>query len=146
MATMAAQALLGGSPARAAMVDPGTQSEMRRGVAMVGPTVSEEPAVRLERQKQEPSAGFMLGAALGAWTSAAASLDYDLKNPSGDGDDTQAIGIDCYDERTAFTHLESRRSALGLTPAQVIESAGLSGKLAASAWLERQAGPPKRCR
>lgn len=125
--------------------DPGPDpAEVRRGFTAVGPRASDEPALRLERQTHEPSAGFMLGSALGAWISAAAILDYDLKTPSGDGGDEEAIGQDCYDERVAFTHLEARRTALALTPPEVIAAAGAAAAL--PAWTLRQAGPPARCR
>ncbi len=115
-------------------------------MALVGSTTSEEPAVRRERQTREPTAGFMLGAALGAWTSAAAQLDYDLKTPSGDGDDSGAIAIDCFDEKTAFSHLESRRQSLGLTPTQVVGDAGIAGGEIVTAWRLRQSGVAARCR
>ncbi len=120
------------------------QAEIRRAVAVVGATTSEEPAVRQERRAREPSASYMLGAALGAWIAAAAQLDYDLKTPSGDGDDSEAIGIDCFDERTAFDHLQSRSQALGLSPKEVVDTAGLGAPVLA-AWRVRLAGPAQRC-
>ena len=121
-------------------------AEVRRGFSAVGPAASDEPAHRLERQRREPSAGYGLGAALGAWISAAAALDYDLKTPSGDGGDAEAIEQDCYDERTAFAHLEARRQALALTPPQVAAAAGIADPTVLPAWTHRQAGPPPRCR
>jgi hypothetical protein len=137
---IAAQMLL---QAAATGVDP---AEVRRGVALVGARTSDEPALRLERQTHEPSPSFSLGAALGAWIGAAAALDYDLKTPSGDGGDEEAIGVDCYDERTVFTHLEARRQALGLTPSQATAAAAVEPGVA-PAWASRQqAGAPVRCR
>jgi len=146
-----ALSLLGASLARAslasaAQIEPAAQLELRRGLAMVGSKTSDEPALRLERQTREPSAAFMLGSALGAWNSAAAALDYDLRTPSGDGDDTEAIAIDCYDEKVAFAHLEARRQSLGLTPRQVVDGAGLSERDVLGSWQARQSGPPPRCR
>ena len=129
-----------------AAVDPSTQSELRRGVAAAGHWASDEPAMRLERRNREPTPGFGLGAALAAWTNAAAQLDYDLKTPSGDGDDSEAIHLDCVDEAVALDHLESRRMALGLTPAEVLEAAGGFFADLLGAWRDRQSGPPKGCR
>ena len=146
---IAAQAVLQGAPvsaarAAAASVDP---AEVRRGFALVGSRTSDEPAIRLERQAHEPSASFMVGAALGAWINAAAILDYDLKTPSGDGGDEEAIGVDCYDERVAFTDLEGRRQALDLAPSQVTAAAGVSDPMVLVALTGRQrAGSPPRCR
>jgi hypothetical protein len=135
--------LIGG--AAAAGLAPADQAELRRGLAMVGPTTSEEPAVRQERKAHEPSAPFMLGVALGAWESAAATLRYDLETPSGDGDDSEAIAIDCYDEKIAFDHLETRAQAMGLTPPEVVEDAGLTAGDVLKAWRARQSGPSPRC-
>jgi hypothetical protein len=137
-----ASLMAGGATASLAPAD---QAELRRALAMVGPTTSEEPAVRQERKAHEPSLPFMLGAALGAWESAAATLRYDLETPSGDGDDSEAIAIDCYDERIAFDHLETRARALGLTPPQVVEDAGLTAGDVLPAWRARQSGPSPRC-
>jgi hypothetical protein len=124
-------------------VDP---TAVRRGLALVGPRTSDEPALRLERQTGDPSPSFRLGAALGAWISAAAALDYDLKTPSGDGGDEEAIGVDCYDERVAFTHLEASRQALGLAPPQAT-AAAVAEPGVLPAWIGRQqAGAPMRCR
>ena len=141
-----ALSLLGASLGGAAQIEPAAQSELRRGLAMVGSKTSDEPALRLERQTREPSAAFMLGSALGAWNSAAATLDYDLKTPSGDGDDTEAIAIDCYDEKVAFAHLEARRQSLGLTRQQVVDGAGLSERGVLGSWQARQSNAPPRCR
>ena len=141
-----AHSLFGVAPARAAEMPPAMQSEVRRGIAMVGPRTSDEPALRRERLMRAPSAAFMLGSALGAWNSAAATLDFDLKTPSGDGDDSAAIAADCYDETTAFDHLESRRQSLGLTPRQIVDGAGLAGSDVLGSWQARQSGAPPRCR
>jgi hypothetical protein len=133
-------------PAAAAELTPAVQSELRRGLAMVGTRTSDEPALRLERQNHDPSPAFALGAALGAWSNAWASLDYDLKNPSGDGNDSGAIATDCYDEKTTFTHLESRAQASGLTQRQVVDGAGLVASGVLAAWATRPPGGPPRCR
>jgi hypothetical protein len=139
---IAAQALLQAASTRVDLAD------VRRGFGLVGAGASDEPALRRERQAQAPSESFRLGAALGAWINAAAALDYDLKTPSGDGGDEEAIGIDCYDERKAFTHLETLRQAFGLAPTQVITAAGVIAPAGvAAAWTSRQqAGAPPRCR
>lgn len=134
-------AMLGG-PALAAELAPADQAELKRGVAAVGYGTSEEPALRRERLTREPTAGFQLGTALQAWINAAESLDYRLHYPSGDGDDTEAIAIDCFDEKTAMTRLESRRQALGLTPEQVTAGSGIAVATVAAAWKARLASPP----
>jgi len=121
-------------------------AEVRRGFLLVGARASDEPALRLERQTHEPSKSLTLGAALGAWVNAAAILDYDLKTPTGDGGDDEAIGVDCYDERVAFTHLEARREAFGLPPSQVTSAAGVVDGAILPLWMNRQrAGAPARC-
>ena len=132
--------------AGAAALEPAALAELRRGVAAAGHWASDEPAMRLERKSRDPSPGFSLGAALAAWTNAAAQLDYDLKTPSGDGDDSEAIHLDCVDEAVALDHLESRRQALGLTPAEVLQAAGGFGPDLLGAWRQRQSAPPKGCR
>ena len=120
-------------------------AEVRQGLLLVGARASDEPALRLERQTHEPSASLTLGAALGAWVNAAAILDYDLKTPTGDGGDDEAIGVDCYDERVAFTHLEARREAFGLPSSQVTAAAGVDVAIL-PLWMNRQrAGSPARC-
>ena len=146
---IAALAVLQGAPVCAARpaaagVDP---AEVRRGFVAVASRTSDEPALRLERQTREPSASFMLGAALDAWINAAAILGYDLKTPSGDGGDEEAIGVDCYDERVAFTHLEAHRVALGFAPSQVTAAAGVADPMVLAALAARErAGAPPRCR
>jgi hypothetical protein len=143
---LAAMAAAAAPSAVAAGLRAGEQADLRRAIAVVGASTSEQPALRQEKLTREPSPAYMLGAALGAWIGAAAQLDFDLKTPSGDGDDSEAIGIDCFDERTAFDHLEARSQALGLAPRDVVEAAGLGGGPVLSAWREREAGPAKRCR
>jgi hypothetical protein len=122
------------------------QPDLRRGLAAVGPRTSDEPALRLERQAGEPSPGFALGAALGAWTNAAATLDYDLKTPSGDGGDAETIELDCYDEKLMLSHLETRRQAAGLTPQQVLSGAGVTDRGLLAAWRARLVRPLTACR
>lgn len=145
-AALIASAMVGASPAAPAALAPAGQAELRRGFAAAGPKTSEEPALRAERASREPSAAFMLGAALGAWINAAEALDYDLKNPSGDGDDSAAIAADCYDETTAFAHLESRRQAMEARPAQVLEAAGVVADSISASWRARQSAQPAACR
>jgi len=142
---LAVYALLAASPAGAAPIDPTVQADLRRGLATVGDKASDEPALRLERQTHEPSPGFALGSALGAWRNAAAALDFDLKNPAGDGDDSEAIANDCFDEKTAFAHLQSRAQSLGLTPDAVVAAAGLPQASLLDAWRARLSGPARRC-
>jgi hypothetical protein len=151
---LAVLSVLGAPVARAAELSPGAQADLRRALAMVGPSASEEPALRQERQAREPSPGFMAGAALGAWINAAAQLDFDLKNPAGvgpphvsqQGDDPDAILQDCSDEKIAFAHLEERRQALGVTAQQVIAVAGARQGGALSAWRTRRSGAAAACR
>jgi hypothetical protein len=132
---------------------PAAQSDLRRAYAAASLSTSEEPAVRAERQARDPSPAFMLGAALGAWTAAAAQLAFDVRNPAGagpphasqTGHDDDAFAEDCADEKTAFSRLDSRSRALGLGPDQVIAIAGAPAAQAA-AWQARKAGPPTACR
>ncbi len=121
-------------------------ADLRRGYAAAGASTSEEPAVRAEREAREPSAAFLLGASLGAWRNASAQLHFDLETPSGDGDDSEAIAVDCYDDRIAFDHLAARTKAAGLTPAQVLEQAGIDQAAALDSWRTRADGAPQRCR
>jgi hypothetical protein len=151
---LAALSALGAPPAHAADLAPDAQADLRRAMAMVGPSSSEEPAMREERQAREPSPSFAQGAALAAWLNAAGQLDFDLKNPaaagpphvSQTGDDPDALMQDCADEKTAFAHLEARRQALGLTPDQVVAVAGAQKSGALAAWLSRRSGPVAPCR
>jgi hypothetical protein len=133
-------------PGLAAPLAPADSAEMRRGLAMVDASTSEEAALREARRAGEPSAPFMIGTALGAWVNAARQLDYDLKTPSGDGDDSGAIAIDCFDERTAFDRLEARRKALHLTPTDVLASAAIGDVTVSDIWGSRLNGPSPRCR
>jgi hypothetical protein len=129
-------------------------ADVRRAYAAAQLSTSEEPAVRAERSIQAPSPAFMLGAALGAWTAATAQLDFDIKNPtaagpphaSQTGTDDEALRQDCADEMKAFTRLDSRAGALGLTAAQVVGAAGVADQELAEAWTARRTGPVKACR
>ena len=122
-------------------------------MSAVGFSASEQPAVRAERARGEPSSAFMLGTALGAWINAAAQLDFDLKNPasagpphvSQTGGDPEALVRDCDDEKTAFDRLESRRRSLGLEPQQVLSAASLAQEIL-RAWQSRQGGLSSGCR
>jgi hypothetical protein len=139
--------------AGAADLSPSAQADLRRAYAAAALSTSEEPAVRAERRTREPSPGFMLGAALGAWTAAAAQLAFDLNNPaaagpphvSQTGHNDDALAQDCADETTAFTRLDSRAQALGLTPAAVTAAAGAPA-MQAAAWQTRRMGPAPACR
>jgi len=120
--------------------------EIRRGFVAAGSKTSEQPALREERDRREPSQGFMIGVALGAWSNAAAQLQYALEVPSGDGDDTAAIDLDCQEEGTAFKDLQARSQAAGLAAAQLV-AAGQAEDAGALARLQlREAGPLPRCR
>jgi len=140
--------------ARAAELAPADQADLRRAVAMVALSSSEEPAMRQERQAREPSPAFQLGAALAAWINAAAQLDFDLKNPTALGPPHAHLGApeddfllqECKDEATAFVRLEARSRALGLKPRQVAALAGPKAEGAQPAWLARRAGPASACR
>jgi len=142
-----------GSSALADELSRSDLADLRRAYAAAKLSTSEEPAVRTERAAHPPSPAFMLGTALGAWTAAAAELDFDLKNPtaagpphaSQTGPDDDALRQDCTDEITAFARLDSRAGALGLTPAQVVGAAGVDQGVAAS-WTVRRAGPVGNCR
>ena len=112
---------LGATPSLAADLAAGDRIDLQRALKAVGPSSSEEPAVRLERQTREPSPAFMLGAALGAWASARDQLDFDLRNPAAAGAphasqgaaNADAIADDCSEEAVAFGHLDDRARALG---------------------------------
>jgi len=144
--TILAVLLVGRSPVAAAELTGDAQADLRRAIAMVGAKTSDQPALREEGKTRPPSAAFALGAALGAWRGASALLAYDLVHPSGDGDDSEAIAADCFDEKTAFTHLESHAQALGLPPEQVVNAAGLADAGLLASWKTRRSGPPPRCR
>ena len=140
-------------PVRAASFSDDAAADLKRAFAAAALSTSEEPAVRAERARGEPSAGFMLGAALGAWTAAKAQLDYDLKNPQAAGAahasqgpaNLEAIDEDCREEKVAFERLDSRSRALGLEPSQTLAMAGADAALA-EAWRIRRAGPDSACR
>jgi hypothetical protein len=117
-------------------------SDVRKGFVAVGPSTSDSAALRAA---PAPSAAYRAGAALAAWTNATASLDYDVKNPSGDGVDG-AVSLDCFDEKAAFADLDASAKALGLTPAEITARAGVKDPSLAKAWVARQAGPPSACR
>jgi hypothetical protein len=142
----------GGGPAQAA--EPTLAAEIRRAVAMVGASTSEQPALREERRAREPSAGFMLGAALGAWANAAAQLEFDLQNPAGIGpphahlgqDGDELLRQDCREEAVAFADLVERSQALGLAPQAVTAAAGAAGGAVVEPWLRRRPGPAAACR
>jgi hypothetical protein len=121
-------------------------------MAMVGPSTSEEPALRLARQSGELSPGFFLGAALGAWLNAAAQLQFDRDHPaaagpphvSQSGDDPDALAQDCAEEKLAFVHLQSHVQAMGVTAEQVAAAVPLDGDRLA-AWRSRASTTPQIC-
>jgi len=117
-------------------------SDAQKGFAAVGVSTSDAAALR---EAASPSPAYRAGAALAAWRNATASLDYDVKNPSGDGVDG-AVSLDCFDEKAAFADLDASRKALGLTPTEISAGAGVTDASVAKAWLTRQAGPPSACR
>jgi hypothetical protein len=141
---LALQSLLGAAAACAAEAAPADQTELRRGFTAVGSRVSDEPALRLERQTHEPSPSFMVGSSFAAWSNASAGLAYDATHPSGDGDDSGLIDEDCFDEKIAFGHLQDRSAGLGLQAADVIAQAGVQAGILAS-WASRQTAHPKWC-
>ena len=145
-AALAALAL----PARAATLSAINIADLKRAFAAAALSTREEPAVRAERAHREPSAGFMIGAALGAWIAARDQLGYDLKNPQAAGPphasqgptDLDAIGQDCSDEQLAFTRLETRSHALGLEPAEVLKAAAVPDPALPDAWRMRRDHAP----
>lgn len=146
---------LNGSSSFAAGLDGPGQTDLRRAFLIASTSTSEEPAVRNERRIHEPSAGFMLGAALGAWTSARGQLDFDLNNPaaagpphmSQTGDNDDALRQDCTDEKTAFERLEARASGLGLDAQTILTLSGAPNADQLQArWQARRAGPDRACR
>jgi hypothetical protein len=134
----------------AAPLSPADRADLARGFAASALSSSEEPAVRAERALREPSAGFMLGTALGAWTAAREQLDFDLKNPQAAGAphasqgpaNLDAVDDDCREEGAAFDHLESRSRALSLEPSQVLGAAGADEPALRNAWRERRDHAP----
>jgi hypothetical protein len=145
-AALAALAL----PARAASLSANDGADLKRAFAAAALSTREEPAVRSERARREPSSGFMLGAALGAWIAARDQLDYDLKNPSAAGPphasqgpaDLDAIGQDCSDETLAFSRLDKRSRALDLEPAEVLKAAAVPDPALPDAWRMRRDHAP----
>lgn len=133
---------------------PTLQAEVRRAVGAVGGFTSEEPALRQERRAREPSAGFLLGAALGAWMNATAQLDFDLRNPQGVGpahahlaqDGADLLREECRDEAVAFERLEARAKAVGLAPDAATAAGGVALGGTAQAWIQRRPGPVAACR
>jgi hypothetical protein len=120
----------------------GDAADAQKGFAAVGLSTSDSAALRAMR---DPSPAYRAGAALAAWRNASASLDYDLKNPTGDGVDG-AVSVDCFDEKAAFADLDASLKALGLTPIEITARAGVKDASVAQVWLARQAGPPSACR
>lgn len=139
--------------ALAAGLSRGELADLKRGYAASALSSSEEPAVRAERDLREPSAGFMLGVALGAWTAARDQLDFDVKNPAAAGaphasqgpPNLDAIEQDCREEQIAFDRLESRNRAAGLEPADALAAADVRDPGIASAWRSRRRGQSSAC-
>jgi len=143
-ALLALATLAYGAAEASAAPDGALASEVRRGFLAAGPSSSDVPAMRVESAARPPSAGFALGAALGGWLNAAETLDFDLKTPSGDGDDTETIRKDCYEEAAMLERLETRRKTAGLTPAETLRAAGAdAGGL--PGWTRRLAAPVAGC-
>lgn len=133
----------------AADLDAAALADLRRAVAAVGLSTSDQPALRVERGIREPSRAFMLGAAQAAWTNAAAQLAFDLANPtaagpphaSQTGDLAQFLTDDCREEATAFAALQAGMRQLGLSAAQLAAAAGADQ----AAIAVREANPPAAC-
>jgi hypothetical protein len=127
--------------------------DLKRAVAMVGASSSEEPALRQERQNHTPSPAFQLGTALGAWINAAAQLDFDLKNPAAAGPphvsqgaaNDDAIAEDCAEEAAAFDHLSARSMEQALAPGAVLAAAGVANAGVLAGWRARMVRPPRGC-
>jgi hypothetical protein len=139
-----------GSAAWAAPLSAADLADLKRAYAASALASSEAPVVREERRLREPSPGFMLGAALGAWTAARDQLDYDLKNPQAAGPphasqgpaDVDAIDQDCREEEAAFERLEARGRTLSLDPSEVLEAAALPEPAVLDAWRARRGHAP----
>ncbi len=138
--------------ATAAVAQPELTAEIGRGAAAVSLSTSEAPALRAERVRGEPSAGFLLGAAYRAWSNAAAVLAFDLANPtaagpahaSQNGAVSDFIREECKEEAVAFDALV-QRLPLGLDITRVISAA--AGEAAdVGRWTDRKAGPAPACR
>lgn len=129
------------------------QADISRALVAVGPSTSEEPALRGERQMREPSPAFLLGAALGAWINAATQLQFDRDHPtaagpphvSQSGADPDALAQDCADEKLTFAHLQTRTGALGLSAEQIAGLVPL-GRDSLASWRSRSSAPPSICR
>ena len=153
MSLVLAITALGGGSAGAADLPSDVADALRRGVAAVGPSSSAAPALREAGRTGEPSPGFRLGAALGAWINASLQLDFDRANPAGagpphvsqTGGDPDAFAEDCREETTAFAQLDAGARTLGARPDQVVAAANADLRTV-SAWRTRQAGPPAPCR
>ena len=147
--------LFGAARAQAGALSPADEADLRRAYAAAALSSSEEPAVREERRLREPSTGFMLGAALGAWTAARDQLDYDLKNPQAAGAahasqgpaNLEAIDQDCREEKVAFERLTARADALAIAPTAVLKAAGVVDAALLEVWRSRSGqGPAAACR
>ena len=147
--------LSGPAQAQAGALSPADRADLRRAYAAAALSSSEEPAVREERRLREPSTGFMIGAALGAWTAARDQLDYDLNNPQAAGAahasqgpaNLEAIDQDCREEKVAFERLTARADALAIAPADVLKAAGAEDPALPEAWRARRGqGPAATCR
>lgn len=129
------------------------QADLRRALVLVGPSTSEEPALRHERQARDPAPAFLLGAALGAWINAAGQLDFDRDHPtaagpphmSQSGADPDALAQDCAEERLAFVHLQTRARAMAMTAEQVADAASVDPVIVA-VWRARASKEPPICR
>lgn len=151
-----ARVLLGALPVCGAELDAYQRADLTRAMKMVGPSTSEASAVRTEQKVGEPSPAFLLGAALAAWTSARAQVEFDARSPeaagpphnSQSGDTDDYVRQDCAEEAAAFADLQGRSQALGLAPAQVLAAAAaaVADPAALPAWRARAAGPVAACR
>ena len=148
IAGLAAAIAAAGSAAWAASLSAADLADLKRAYVAAALASSEAPAVREERRLREPSAGFMLGAALGAWTAAHDELAYDLANPQAAGAphasqgpaDRDAIDEACREEKAAFARLQAR--SLDLEPAAVLEAAAVPDPALLDAWRARRERAP----
>ena len=135
--------------ALAAGISPSGFADLKRGYAAGSLSTSEAPAVRAERALREPSAGFLLGVALGAWSAARDQLAFDLEHPSAAGAphasqgeaDRDAIDQACGEEKVAFGRLEGRSREAGADEAAVVAAAGADSALP-KAWKQRRDHAP----
>jgi hypothetical protein len=150
---VAALATLSASQPRADESAASVQADLRRALTMVGPSASEEPALRDERRARDPSPAFLLGAALGAWINAAGQLNFDRDHPtaagpphvSQSGADPDALAQDCAEERLAFAHLQARAGAMDMPAEQVVRAASVDPAVVAG-WRTRSSAQPPICR